>query len=181
MVGFELGYRVRWQTCLGALDPDVIIDNTQRWSADHCSVDPSIVPGILFSSLPLRDGVAPGILDVAPTVFELLTVPTLVPELQLLATSEVSPHSQPSDCDPLTFHQPESQLSSRQLPPGQDSEACGMLQTLPQEPQFEVVSREVSHPLGSWLSQSSHQESQLTIWHTPLDVHVSVAWARLQT
>lgn len=74
VVGFELGYRVSWQTCLGALDPDVIIDNTQRWSADHCSVDPSIVPGILFSSLPLRDGVAPGILDVAPSVFELLGV-----------------------------------------------------------------------------------------------------------
>ena len=74
VVGFESGYRVSWQTCLGALDEDVITDNTQPWSADHCSVDPSIVPGILFSSRPLREGVEPGILDVAPAIFELLGV-----------------------------------------------------------------------------------------------------------
>jgi predicted AlkP superfamily phosphohydrolase/phosphomutase len=74
VVGFERGYRVSWQTCLGALDDDVITDNTQRWSADHCSVDPSLVPGILFSSRPLRAGVQPGILDVTPSLLDLLGV-----------------------------------------------------------------------------------------------------------
>jgi len=74
VAGFESGYRVSWQNCLGCLDADVITDNTQRWSADHCSVDPSIVPGILFSSLPIRDGAEPGILDVVPSLFELLGV-----------------------------------------------------------------------------------------------------------
>jgi predicted AlkP superfamily phosphohydrolase/phosphomutase len=74
VVGFEEGYRVSWQTCLGACDEDVIIDNTQRWSADHCSVDPSLVPGILFSSRGLRDDMDPGILDVLPSLLELLDV-----------------------------------------------------------------------------------------------------------
>ncbi len=72
VAGFEEGYRVSWQNCLGALDSDVITDNTQLWSADHCSVDPSIVPGILFSSRPLRADAEPGILDVVPSLFELL-------------------------------------------------------------------------------------------------------------
>ncbi len=77
VVGFERGYRVSWQNCLGACDADVITDNTQPWSADHCSVDPSLVPGILFSSRPLRpfdDGAGPGILDVAPSLFDLLGI-----------------------------------------------------------------------------------------------------------
>ncbi len=74
VVGFAWGYRVSWQTCLGGLDADVITDNTQPWSGDHCSVDPSLVPGILFSSMPIDEGVAPGILDVVPSILELLGV-----------------------------------------------------------------------------------------------------------
>ncbi len=74
VVGFERGYRVSWQTALGGTDADVITDNTQRWSGDHCSVDPSLVPGILYSSEPLAEGVAPSVLDVAPTVLHLLGV-----------------------------------------------------------------------------------------------------------
>lgn len=68
VVGFEWGYRVSWQTSLGALDDDVITDNPFRWSGDHCSVDPDLVPGILFSSIPLAAGAAPRVTDVAPTI-----------------------------------------------------------------------------------------------------------------
>ena len=71
VVGFEWGYRVSWQTCLGNVDRDVIIPNTQRWSGDHCSVDPSLVPGVVFANRPLvrrEGGGAPDVLDVAPTI-----------------------------------------------------------------------------------------------------------------
>lgn len=68
VVGFHEGYRVSWQSTLGELDSDVITDNTQRWSGDHCSVDPSIVPGVLFSSRPLAEGPPPRVEDVAVTI-----------------------------------------------------------------------------------------------------------------
>jgi hypothetical protein len=68
VVGFEWGYRVSWQNCLGAVDDDVITDNRFRWSGDHCSVDPELVPGILFSSLPLDKAAAPNVVDVVPSL-----------------------------------------------------------------------------------------------------------------
>ncbi len=74
VVGFEWGYRVSWQTCLGNTDPDVIIDNTQSWSGDHCSVDPSLVPGVLFANFPLAPDTQPTVLDVAPTILDLFGV-----------------------------------------------------------------------------------------------------------
>lgn len=67
VVGFERGYRVSWQTSLGGIPPEVIEPNLRRWSADHCSVDPSEVPGVFFSSRPV-DAADPRITDVAPTV-----------------------------------------------------------------------------------------------------------------
>ncbi len=67
VVGFHEGYRVSWQTSLGGIPPDIIEPNERRWSADHCSVDPDLVPGVLFSSRPIaRDDAA--IEDIAPTV-----------------------------------------------------------------------------------------------------------------
>ncbi len=47
-------------------------DNTRRWSGDHC-VDPALVPGVLFSSLPLTAARA-SIVDVGPTVLDLFGV-----------------------------------------------------------------------------------------------------------
>jgi predicted AlkP superfamily phosphohydrolase/phosphomutase len=71
VVGFEWGYRVSWQTSLGNLDRDVIVDNHLRWSGDHCSVDPDLVPGVLFSSLPLDPAAKPSVVDVAPSILSI--------------------------------------------------------------------------------------------------------------
>jgi predicted AlkP superfamily phosphohydrolase/phosphomutase len=73
VVGFEKGYRVSWQTSLGGIPPEVIEPNERRWSADHCSVDPELVPGVLFSSRPLAAS-SPRIEDVAPSVLQRLGV-----------------------------------------------------------------------------------------------------------
>jgi predicted AlkP superfamily phosphohydrolase/phosphomutase len=73
VVGFERGYRVSWQTTLGGGGARVIEDNRFPWSGDHCSVDPSLVPGILVSTEPLVEGL-PSVIDVAPTVLDLLGV-----------------------------------------------------------------------------------------------------------
>jgi predicted AlkP superfamily phosphohydrolase/phosphomutase len=73
VVGFERGYRVSWQTSLGGIPPQIIEPNERRWSADHCSVDPSQVPGVLFSSRPIGS-VDAHIIDLAPTVLRRLGI-----------------------------------------------------------------------------------------------------------
>jgi len=67
-------YRVGWQTALGEVPPNIFEDNLKPWSGDHCSNDPSVVPGVLFSNVRLDPG-APGIGDIYPTILELLGVP----------------------------------------------------------------------------------------------------------
>ena len=71
IVGFHRGYRVSWNACLGGMDEPVVFDNMTRWSGDHCSVDPELVPGVLFSSRTVPDGVA-HVVDVYPTLRALL-------------------------------------------------------------------------------------------------------------
>lgn len=66
------GYRVSWQASLGVVTPDLYEDNRQVWSGDHCSVDPDVVPGILFSSRPLRAVPRPGMADVPATIYKAL-------------------------------------------------------------------------------------------------------------
>ncbi len=66
------GYRVGWQATLGVVTPDLYEENRQVWSGDHCSVDPDVVPGILFSSRPLRTTPRPGMADVPATIYEAL-------------------------------------------------------------------------------------------------------------
>ena len=74
VVGFEKGYRVSWQTSLGGIPTNVIEANERRWSADHCSVEPSEVPGVLFSNRPI-DATSAQIIDIAPTVLHRLGIP----------------------------------------------------------------------------------------------------------
>jgi len=77
VIGFEIGYRVSWQTSLGGFPPDVIEDNKKKWSADHCSVNSEFAKGVLLSSvkLPVFDNdKAAEIIDLAPTILRLLDV-----------------------------------------------------------------------------------------------------------
>jgi hypothetical protein len=47
-------------------------DNVKAWSGDH-SIDPRLVPGVLFCSRPI-DAVDPGLIDIAPTALRLFGV-----------------------------------------------------------------------------------------------------------
>ena len=67
-------YRVGWQTALGEVPRNVLEDNLKAWSGDHCSNDPSVVPGVLFSSTRLNAD-HPFIGDIYPTVLGLLGLP----------------------------------------------------------------------------------------------------------
>ena len=53
VVGYAKGTRGSNQSALGKVGPDVITDNTETWSGDHC-MDHESVPGVLFASRPLH-------------------------------------------------------------------------------------------------------------------------------
>jgi predicted AlkP superfamily phosphohydrolase/phosphomutase len=70
----SLNYRVSWQTSLGGVPPGILEANTKAWSGDHCSNDPSLVRGILFSNRKLAVS-DPAMIDIAPSVLKALDVP----------------------------------------------------------------------------------------------------------
>jgi len=67
LVGYNRGYRAGWQTILGAFPPDVIEDNTNPWSGDHC-MDSTLVPGVVLSNRKIAME-KPALTDIAPTIF----------------------------------------------------------------------------------------------------------------
>ncbi len=72
------GYRVGWQDALGMVAKNITEPNLDVWSADHCSVYPPLVDGILFSNRKLTLQPQPYIADVMPTLLELFSVTSLV-------------------------------------------------------------------------------------------------------
>ncbi|MBU1677217.1 alkaline phosphatase family protein, partial [bacterium] len=72
VIGFKIGWRTGWDAAVGRVSARVFEDNTRSWSGDHC-VDPRLVPGILFSSLPFAE-TRPSLLDLAPTILDLFGV-----------------------------------------------------------------------------------------------------------
>jgi predicted AlkP superfamily phosphohydrolase/phosphomutase len=53
IIGYAKGTRGSDESALGALTREVIVDNKEPWSGDHC-MDHEAVPGILLTSRPLR-------------------------------------------------------------------------------------------------------------------------------
>lgn len=73
-IGYAAGYRVSWQTSLGGADEPLIFDNLRNWSGDHCSFDPKLVPGVIFSNRKL-EAKRYGLIDVGLTAINHLGVP----------------------------------------------------------------------------------------------------------
>ena len=73
IVGYNVGYRVSWKGATGIVNDTLFEDNVKAWSGDH-SVDPRMVPGILFSNRRLPAD-SPSLMDLAPTILELFGVP----------------------------------------------------------------------------------------------------------
>jgi predicted AlkP superfamily phosphohydrolase/phosphomutase len=73
IVGYNDGFRTSWDAAVGKVTAETFEDNEKAWSGDHC-VDPTIVPGVLFSNRPI-EAPNPGIEDMAPTALDLFGVP----------------------------------------------------------------------------------------------------------
>ena len=68
IMGYRRGYRASWETCLGGLTPEVLLDNDSAWSADHCA-DALEVPGLLCCNRSIRSE-SPSLIDLAPSILE---------------------------------------------------------------------------------------------------------------
>lgn len=66
LVGYNGGYRCAGPSGRGRIGQSVFDYNPLAWSGDHC-MDPSVVPGILFSNKPIAKG-SPSLLDIPVTV-----------------------------------------------------------------------------------------------------------------
>jgi predicted AlkP superfamily phosphohydrolase/phosphomutase len=66
LVGYNRGYRAGWKTILGGISDNVLEDNTNRWSGDHC-IDPALVPGVVLSNRKIL-AASPALTDIAPTI-----------------------------------------------------------------------------------------------------------------
>ena len=73
IVNFADGYRVSWNTALGGIPAGLFEDNVKKWSGDH-SIDPSLVPGVLFMNRKFSQEKA-NLLDLAPTILAVLGIP----------------------------------------------------------------------------------------------------------
>lgn len=72
VVGYNVGWRVSWDSAIGKCAEQVFSDNVKAWSGDHC-LHPELVPGTLFSNIPLDSEIA-NIIDLAPTTLELFGI-----------------------------------------------------------------------------------------------------------
>ena len=70
IVGYSRGYRCSWKTALGAFPEEVITDNTDPWSGDHC-IAPNLCPGSLLTSTPMPGGLS--LLDMGGVITRTLT------------------------------------------------------------------------------------------------------------
>jgi predicted AlkP superfamily phosphohydrolase/phosphomutase len=66
LIGYARNYRAGWSTVLGEFSVDILEDNRDRWSGDHC-IAAHLVPGILLSNRPILVD-DPELRDLAPTI-----------------------------------------------------------------------------------------------------------------
>ena len=72
IVGYNRGYRTSWSAPLGRITKEVIDDNTDKWSGDHCA-DPAVCPGILLASEKFQAD-SPAIFDLTPSILSLFGI-----------------------------------------------------------------------------------------------------------
>lgn len=73
LVGYNREYRAGWKTILGAFTQDVLENNTNPWSGDHC-MDYTLVPGVLLSNREILV-TDPALTDIAPTILAEFGIP----------------------------------------------------------------------------------------------------------
>jgi bisphosphoglycerate-independent phosphoglycerate mutase (AlkP superfamily) len=71
-MGFNRGYRISWSSPMGNFPKEIVVDNTEKWSGDHC-VDPDLVPGIFFVNRHVNIQ-NPKFHDITPTILKIFGI-----------------------------------------------------------------------------------------------------------
>lgn len=66
IVGYNRGFRVGWDSVLGGMPANILEDNSEPWSGDHC-IDYTLVPGVVLSNRKIQ-AARPSLIDIAPTI-----------------------------------------------------------------------------------------------------------------
>jgi predicted AlkP superfamily phosphohydrolase/phosphomutase len=74
ILGFDRGYRINDKSAIGSLSQEIVSDNMNWWSGDHC-VDPKKVPASFISNFKIQRQV-PDIRDIAPTILKYFGIAT---------------------------------------------------------------------------------------------------------
>ena len=94
LVGYNRGYRAGWKTILGGFPPDVLEDNTNAWSGDHC-IDYKLVPGVLLSNRKIASD-SPALTDIAATILGEFGIAKSGPMMgRSVFTSDTAVHHEP--------------------------------------------------------------------------------------
>ncbi len=73
IVGFNHGYRISWASPLGRLPREIVEDNTEKWSGDHCMA-PEVLPGILLANRKIK-AESPALYDLTPSILQIFGIP----------------------------------------------------------------------------------------------------------
>jgi predicted AlkP superfamily phosphohydrolase/phosphomutase len=74
IVGYNDGYRASWETVLGEMPRELVVDNLDRWSGEHL-IAAELVPGILLSNRKIAVA-EPTLRDIAPTILAAFGIAT---------------------------------------------------------------------------------------------------------
>jgi len=72
IIGYRRGYRCSWETPLGGFSKQIIVENRDEWSGDHC-IDPSFVPGVLLSNREITLD-SPRLVDVTAAILNIFDI-----------------------------------------------------------------------------------------------------------
>lgn len=72
ILGFNAGYRISWSSPQGRLSQNILQDNMDKWSGDHCMA-PQVIPGILLTNRKLMSP-SPALYDLAPTILKVFGI-----------------------------------------------------------------------------------------------------------
>jgi len=72
IVGYNRGYRASWSTPLGRIPRNILEDNEEKWSGDHC-MDPEVIPGILLANRQCKVEY-PALYDLTATILDIFEI-----------------------------------------------------------------------------------------------------------
>ncbi len=72
IIGYNQGYRVSWSAPLGRIPKNILEDNREKWSGDHCMA-PEVVPGILVTNQKINID-SPALFDLTPTILQIFNI-----------------------------------------------------------------------------------------------------------